>query len=160
MLKLVWPKNKLSRMSWNLTCVWNKTKLQTGLKTPCRTIFISLKFENFKIFWSTHSSHTHSRRGLWMYSTVCTVPMAGTLQTLILTPPTTKTPSLRHRSRHFPSNRALFHIPCITFNRDRSFRRPITALDRSDQVRPPPIPSLSITCFSYLFGYRENVGKK
>ncbi|KAK4593352.1 hypothetical protein RGQ29_017462 [Quercus rubra] len=57
--------------------------------------------------------------------------MAGTLQTLILTPPTTKTPSLRHRSRHFPSNRALFHIPSITFNRDRSFRRPITALDRS-----------------------------
>ena len=95
-----------------------------------------------------------------MYSTLYNVPMAGTLQTLILTSPTTKTPSLRHRSQYFPSNRALFHIPSITFNRDRSFRRPITALDRSDQVRPPPIPFLSITCFSYLFGYRENVGKK
>ena len=94
-----------------------------------------------------------------MYSTLYNVPMVGTLQTLILTSPTTKTPSLRHRSQHFPSNRALFHIPSITFNRDRSFRRPITALDRSDQVRPPPIPFLSITCFSYLFGYRENVGK-
>ncbi|KAK4593369.1 hypothetical protein RGQ29_017467 [Quercus rubra] len=68
-----------------------------------------------------------------MYSTLYNVPMAGTLQTLILTSPTTKTPSLRHRSQHFPSNRALFHIPSITFNRDRSFRRPITALDRSDQ---------------------------
>ena len=80
-------------------------------------------------------------------------------QTLILTPLTTKTPSLHHQSWHFPSNRALFHIPSITFNRDCSFCRPIIALDRSNHVRPPLIPFPSITCFSYLFGYRENVGK-
>lgn len=68
-----------------------------------------------------------------MYSTRCTVPMAGTLQTLILTPPSTQTLSFRHRRPYFPSNHALFYNPSITFNHDRSFPRPIRALERSGQ---------------------------
>lgn len=59
--------------------------------------------------------------------------MAGTLQTLILTPPPTKTLPFRHRNPHFSANYTLLDSPSITFNRNRSISRPIRAVERSDQ---------------------------
>ncbi|XP_059462010.1 probable sodium/metabolite cotransporter BASS4, chloroplastic [Corylus avellana] len=59
--------------------------------------------------------------------------MAGTLQTLILTPLSTQTQSFRLGSPRFPPNHTFFYSTSINFNHNRSIYRPITALERSDQ---------------------------
>jgi hypothetical protein len=82
-----------------------------------------------------------------MRSTLNTFPMAGTLQTLILTPPSPQTLSFRLGTPRFPPNHGFFYSTSITFNHNRSIYRPIRALERSDEVRPSLIPSVSITCF-------------
>ncbi|XP_062173401.1 probable sodium/metabolite cotransporter BASS4, chloroplastic [Alnus glutinosa] len=68
-----------------------------------------------------------------MRSTLCTFPMAGTLQTLILTPPSPQTLSFRLGTPRFPPNHGFFHSTSITFNHNRSIYRPIRALERSDE---------------------------
>lgn len=89
-----------------------------------------------------------------------TDPMAGTLQTLLLIPPSTRTLSLPRGTPRFPSNHALFCCPSIAFKRNRSICRPVGALERPDQVRTSLIPPVLITClfslqisitFSYTF---------
>ncbi|KAF5446293.1 hypothetical protein F2P56_031929 [Juglans regia] len=59
--------------------------------------------------------------------------MAGTLQTLFLIPPSTRTLSLPRGTPRFPSNHALFCCPSIAFKRNRSICRPVSALERPDQ---------------------------
>ncbi|XP_044462291.1 probable sodium/metabolite cotransporter BASS4, chloroplastic [Mangifera indica] len=59
--------------------------------------------------------------------------MAGTLQTLILAPQPTKTPSFHHRSLHFPSNRSVLSRS-TSFNHGHSISRSIRASHPSDQV--------------------------
>lgn len=68
-----------------------------------------------------------------MYSTLCTFPMAGTLQTLILAPLSPQTLSFRLENRRCTPNLAFFYSTSINFNHNRSIYRPIRALGRSDQ---------------------------